>query len=236
MKFWNMLRVNRMTALYMMAFQSGFFAFGVLMVLVINRFLNDEPSYGCMGSILAAIGIITGVAVGGTSSVRFRVAVMMGQSRRSFLLWDTLTTACKAALGWLFGWALCHLEIALYAVIYPGFDNELSLLPFFTWPVFGGVVLGICILDLAIGAIQIRFGNRIMLIIWIILCLSPMVVGQSVGAATSGRTTIISGLGSAILAVSKALTPVQWLIAFIAALLVIAGLSIRAYWDAEVRG
>ena len=235
MKFWNTLRVNRDGPLVMLAFQAGFFLFGAAMVLMVNRFFNDEPSYGCMGSIMAGIGVFAGIVAKGTGSARFRLAVMMGQSRRSFLLWDTLATACRAAAGWLVAWGLYHLEIALYTALYPGFVNELSLMPFFTWPAFGAVVLGVCVLDLAIGAIQVRFGNKAFAVVWIILCFSPMVVGRAVAGAKGGQTTLLSRLGEVILAVAGALTPGQWVIAGVALLLAAAVLSVRGYWDAEVR-
>ena len=100
MKFWNTVQINRKGPLIMLAYQTGFFAFGVAMVLGINTFLNKDMDYACMGSLMAAIGIAVGiVARGGTSAVRFRLAVMMGQPRRSFLLWDTLNTAAVAAMG-----------------------------------------------------------------------------------------------------------------------------------------
>ena len=235
MKFWNSLRVNRNGPLLMLAFQAGFFAFGVAMVLLINHFFNDDPSYGCMGAMRAGIGVFAGVVAGGTGSARFRLSVMMGQSRRSFLLWDTLITACKAAVGWLVAWGLYHLEIALYSVLYPGFANELSLMPFFTWPAFGAVVLAVCTLDLAIGAIQIRFGNKAFAVIWFTLCFSPMVVGRAVTMSKDGQTTLLARLGDGILAVAGALTLAQWAMVGIAALLAIVALSVRGYWDAEVR-
>ena len=236
MKFWNTLQVNRKAVLIMLAFQAGFFAFGVGLVLFINRFLNDEPSYGCVGSMMAAIGVFAGVAAGGTGSTRFRLAVMMGQSRRSFLLWDTLATACRAAVGWLAAWGLYHLEIALYTALYPGFVNEMSLMPFFIWPALGAVVLGVCVLDLAIGAIQVRFGNKVFLALWLILCFSPMVVGRAVDMAQSGQATLLARLGESILAVAGALTPGQWALAGAAALASVTGMSIGGLGGAVDRG
>ena len=57
MKFWNTVQINRKGPLIMLAYQTGFFAFGVAMVLGINTFLNKDMDYACMGSLMAAIGI-----------------------------------------------------------------------------------------------------------------------------------------------------------------------------------
>ena len=161
MKFWNTVQINRKGPLIMLAYQTGFFAFGVAMVLGINTFLNKDMDYACMGSLMAAIGIAAGiVARGGTSAVRFRLAVMMGQPRRSFLLWDTLNTAAVAAMGYLVSWIFYQTELALYRALYPGYACQISMDKFFAWPVPLAVIPTICVLDLAIGVLQVRFGAK----------------------------------------------------------------------------
>ena len=237
MKFWNTVQINRKGPLIMLAYQTGFFAFGVAMVLGINTFLNKDMDYACMGSLMAAIGIAAGiVARGGTSAVRFRLAVMMGQPRRSFLLWDTLNTAAVAAMGYLVSWIFYQTELALYGVLYPGYACQISMDKFFAWPVPLAVIPTICVLDLAIGALQVRFGAKAAAVIWIALCLTPAIVGQAVRGAASGRMTLLARLGAVILGIDGALTPGQWALAGAAALASVTGMSIWGYWGAEVRG
>ena len=202
MKFWNTVQINRKGPLIMLAYQTGFFAFGVAMVLGINTFLNKDMDYACMGSLMAAIGIAAGiVARGGTSAVRFRLAVIMGQPRRSFLLWDTLNTAAVAAMGYLVSWIFYQTELALYGVLYPGYACQISMDKFFAWPVPLAVIPTICVLDLAIGALQVRFGAKAAAVIWIALCLTPAIVGQAVRGAASGRMTLLARLGAVILGI-----------------------------------
>ena len=176
------------------------------------------------------------MARGGTSAVRFRLAVMMGQPRRSFLLWDTLNTAAIAAMGYLVSWIFYQMELALYGVLYPGYACQISMDKFFAWPVPLAVIPTICVLDLAIGALQVRFGTKAAAVIWIALCLTPAIVGQAVRGAASGRMTLLARLGAVILGIDGALTPGQWALAGAAALASVAGMSIWGYWGAEVRG
>ena len=39
------LRLARTDILYMLVWQVGFYLFGMAMVLIINRFVNDDPDY-----------------------------------------------------------------------------------------------------------------------------------------------------------------------------------------------
>ena len=116
------LRLARTDVLYMLVWQVGFYLFGMAMVLIINRFVNDDPDYACMGSFFALLGTIVGLMVRGnnTGHVRLRLAVTMGMTRRSFLICEPLITAVDVALALVFARVLYGLELALYQWLLPG--------------------------------------------------------------------------------------------------------------------
>ena len=90
-------QATRNTPLVMMAYQLGFFLFGIVLVVVVNTFFNSDQDYAPLGSLMAIIGVFAGlVARGGGAAARFRMAVSMGQTRRDFLLIDPLLTVLLA--------------------------------------------------------------------------------------------------------------------------------------------
>ena len=78
------LRVNRTGVVYLLGFQLGFFLLGMVIVLVINRFFNEDPDFACMGSIMGLVGSIAGLLCRGNllGKTRCNLALSMGQTRR----------------------------------------------------------------------------------------------------------------------------------------------------------
>ena len=50
------LRLSRRLPLHILAWVGGLWLFGVLLVLVINTFINDEANYACMGAMFGLGG------------------------------------------------------------------------------------------------------------------------------------------------------------------------------------
>ena len=121
----------------MLGWVGGFWLFGTILVLIINATVNDERDYACMGALFSLAGLLPGTLSrgGGSGHVRFRLAVIMGQTRRSFLLWDTAITLLLAGMGVLLSWGLWHVEGGLYRLMYPGYADDLPLERVFDWRV-----------------------------------------------------------------------------------------------------
>ena len=106
------LRATRSGILMMLAIQGSVFLFGVLMVLGINAFLNEDRDYAAIGSMMALLGGVLGggIAGGYGASVRYRMAVSMGRTRTSYILLDPVVTALHSLLGIGAAWALNRLD------------------------------------------------------------------------------------------------------------------------------
>ena len=106
------MRANRDGMLIMLGIQGGLFLLGVLIVLGINAGLNDERDYAAIGSMMALMGTAFGsLARGHGAPVRYRMAVSMGCTRRSYLLADPLVTALNTLAGVGTAWVLNKLEL-----------------------------------------------------------------------------------------------------------------------------
>lgn len=238
MTFLKYARVSRRAPLYMLCWQLGFFLFGLIMVLVINAFFNDETNYACMGSLMASIATLVGVLARGNSTVssRFSMAVSMGQTRRSFLLWDTVLTALTAALGLLVSWCLYLLEDLLYGALYPGFENDMPFDGLYRWQVLLPIAAGLCVFSLVMGAVHQRFGVKGFGVLWIIFCFSFMLVPQALNQSLEGGTSLIARFGGALLWAISLLSPVMWACLGAAVLLALLAFSVLSFCRAEVRG
>jgi len=109
-------KVNRSGMLMMLAFQLGLFLMGMVMVLGINIFLNDDQDYAAIGGMMALMAtVMGGLARGATGMIRYRLAVSMGYTRRAYMLVDPALTLMNCIVGVVFAWVLNQLELRLYA-------------------------------------------------------------------------------------------------------------------------
>lgn len=230
------LKVNRSGVLVMMAFQLGLFLMGVLIVVVINAFVNDDQDYAAIGGMMALMATLFGGLVRGSGGMnRYRMAVSMGQTRLSYMLADPVVTLLNTLVGIAFAWLLDKFELWLYGVLYHGWEMDLDVFSMMRWWYYPIFVLGICILDFCFGALQVRFGNKGFAAVWFPLCFFPMILGNSVNAARKGGSSLLAQIGKGIVFLIRLLSPAMWAAAGIAVVLGLLVLSVLCYRKAEVR-
>ena len=128
------LRANRSGIPIMLAVQFGLFLFGIILVMIINRFINEELDFATVGSMMALMGsVFGGLLRGSGGTVRYRMAVCMGRTRRSYILADPVITALNCLVGIGFSWVLSKVELALYTALYPGWVCSMDLSVIFQW-------------------------------------------------------------------------------------------------------
>lgn len=237
MTFGKYLRAERGGLLYMLAFQGLFFAIGVGMVIGINAFLNDDADFACLGTFMTLIGLLIGVLARGntTCSGRFRMAVSMGMSRRSFLVCDPLLTVLTTLTGAFFSWALHHLEQRLYGVLYPGYENDMPMDGVFRWQVLLLLAVGLCALDLTLGAMHQKFGFKGFGVLWGLFCFGCILLPQAIANALEGGTSLIARIGAGLLWLIRLLSPAMWACVGAAVLLALLIASVLCFAKAEVR-
>ena len=229
-------KVNRSGTLMMLAFQLGLFLMGVVMVLGINAFLNDDQDYAAIGGMMALMATLFGGLVRGSGGMnRYRMAVSMGQTRRSYMLADPVVTVLNTVIGIAFAWLLNKFEIWLYGILYPGWELDLDVFGIMQWWYYPIFILAICILDFCFGALQIRFGNKGFAAVWFPLCFLPMLVNSSVEAAKEGGSSLLAQIGRGVAFLIGLLSPSAWLAALVAFLLGLIVLSVLCYRKAEIR-
>ncbi|MDE7243834.1 MAG: hypothetical protein K2O18_07650 [Oscillospiraceae bacterium] len=220
--------------LFQICFQTGFFAIGLTIVLIINQFFNEDMDYACLGTMMALCGMFASV-VTLANNVNFRMTVLMGQTRRYFLLWQPLTMALLTLLGWLTAFLLYRLEYLLYGILYPGFTEGIPVGEVFRWWIIALFVTILPVSCLFLGALHAKFGQKGFFVIWMALCFAPMTLTHAVDGFQSGRNNLLAKLGGLIMLLVESLTPLMWAAVGAAALLAMLGFSVWVYLKAEVR-
>ena len=231
------IRANRTAPLYMLLWQSLFFSVGVAMVLIINAILNEDPDYACIGSLLALVATLFGSIARGNLNghVRFRLAVSMGETRRSYLLCTPVITAGISLFGIFTAWLMYLAETALYTAIYPGFVNDIPMEDVFSGVVILCFVAGTVVLDLVMSALMQRFGNRGFLSIWLIFCGLFMILPRMIDAYQSGSASILARIGGFILAAITTIPVTGWIAIGVIFVLALIVFSVDTFRKAEVR-
>lgn len=205
-------KAARRDPLWVLGWVVGFWLFGVVMVLIINATVNDEQNYACMGTLFSLAGVLPGVLLRGNTSghVRFRLAVTMGQTRRSFLLWDTAITLLVTGIGIFTSWILWNAEAGLYPLLYPGYTNDIPLKLVFRWQIVVVLLVVLPVVTVFFTGITQHFGTKGFGVLWIFLWGGCMVIPASLSSASEGGTSLLARLGDGILWLAGALPPLAW--------------------------
>lgn len=237
MVFKRYLRAARRDPLWMLGWVGGFWLFGTILVLIINATVNDERDYACMGALFSLAGLLPGTLSrgGGSGHVRFRLAVIMGQTRRSFLLWDTVITLLLTGMGLLFSWGLWHVESGLYRLLYPGYADDLPLGLVFNWRVLLLLMVVLAVMTVFFTGITQRYGTKGFGLLWLLLWGGCMVIPSALGSAADGGTSLLARLGSGILQLAGVSPPAFWVVAGVVLLVGLAATGVLSLKKAEVR-
>lgn len=230
------LKATRSGFLVVPVMQGSVFLFGLMMVIIINLFVNDEQDYALIGSLMALlVSTFGGVVRGNGTANRYRTAISMGCTRKSYLMTDPFVTALNCGEGVVFAWVLSKIEMGIYHVLYPGWEMEFDFIGMMEWWHFLLLIAGGCLLDYLLGALMLRFGYKAFSILCLPLGFSGVFLNATVGAARHGSTSLLAQVGRGMLFIAGLLSPAAWAAVGIVFLLVLVGLSTWYYRVSEVR-
>ncbi len=227
------VKVHRWMPLWMLCWQIGFAIFGMAMVLIINAFLNQDPDFACLGTVMSLCGMAAAclVKAGGRTHTDFSLAISMGMTRRSYLACNPVMIFLWILQGFVTSFLIYHGELCLYTSLYPGYDNDIPLDGFFQWWVLVLIIAGIVLLDMFLNAWTIRFGMKGFGFLWIAMCLTFTLLPRTIDAYQEGGTSLFARIGGALCAVP---IPV-WIALAILAVLAMLVFSLYVLLRAEVR-
>ena len=220
--------------LFQLGFQLGFFVFGMTLVIIVNRFFNEDMDYACLGTMMSLCGMLASMFAL-VNNLNFRMTVLMGQTRRYFLLWQPLTIAALVLQGWLTSFLLYQLEHRLYGVLYPGFTEDIPVGEAFKWWIVALFAVLTPIICLFLGALHVKLGTKGFFVIWMAICFAPLTLTHAVDSWQSGRSHLLAKLGGVLLLLADSVTLPMLAGTGAAVLLAMLGFSIWVYLTAEVR-
>ena len=115
----------------------GAFLLGFILVIIIMFTDEDPGSWFCMGTLIAGIALcfISLIAYAFSYYQEFQLALSMGRTRMAFLGAYTLRLLLHFALGYAIILGLYQIELAVYPVLFPQYDNEVAFTFLTNWKV-----------------------------------------------------------------------------------------------------
>ena len=216
---------------------------GVITALLCMHFLMEPgDGFATIGALFAFFGIAIGLLARGNqnSCTRYALAVSMGQTRRSYLLWDSLASflECLVFTGVVI--LLGMAERGLYLSLYPGEEDVLDFIQpflryrFALWIVLAACVVFVC-LDLLLTALMLRFGRKGMFFFLVPIWVITLIINPALNAVRSNPGSLMSKLGEGLIWLGGFLYGVSGIIAGAALVLVLMGGSVVYLLRAPVR-
>ena len=221
-------RLARFDLSWMAVITAGAYALGVAMTLVLCRiFLRFEDGFGMVGGVMGLVGILLAVLTRHwlNPHTRFFIALTMGESRRSYLFFDSLIAALESLLLCALVWGLCHVEIAVYRLALPAWQNELNVLSFFRPANIAVFIASLVVLNLFWTALMGRFGIKGFFFTWLPLWMLGTLTGPAIHAAQSGERSLLGLIGRGMLWAIDACSFIPWQAIAGAALLAVLAVS-----------
>ena len=216
---------------------------GVATALLCMHFLMEPgDGFATIGALFAFFAIAVGVLARGnqSSSTRYALAISMGQTRRSYLLWDSLAGFLECLLFTGVVILLGVLERNLYMALYPGEEDVLDFIQAFLryrlafWIVLAACAVFVC-LDLLLTALMIRFGRRGMFVFLVPVWAVSLVITPALNAVRGNPGSLMARLGEGLIWLGGLLYGVGGVIAIAALVLVLVGGSVAYLLRAPVR-
>lgn len=225
-KYWNLYRKYfTMTVV----FQLFAFLVGMILVFIINKTVNKDTDYATMGTFLGLVMTFV-LSVYRIDTSPMFLAVGMGQTRRSYLLWDTVFHAVQFLISILICRLLYFIETAVFTRLYPGFVNGMPLDVFFSLPVTGLITVTVAGAGLLFMMLKVRFGHKTFILVWLFCWMIFMLGARAVSDVRDGKAGLLAALGKGLSGLTSVLPGHAGIIlgyCLAAALMVVGFLGLR---------
>ena len=236
-------RIHRKDISFMAICVAVGWGIGVATALLCMHFLMEPgEGFATVGALFAFFAIAVGILARGNqnSSTRYALAVSMGQTRRSYLLWDSLAgfLECLVFTGGVI--LLGMAERALYLALFPGEEDVLDFIGFFeeyryaAWIVLAACAVFVC-LDLLLTALMLRFGRRGMFVFLVPVWVMTLVISPALNAVRGNPGSLMAMLGEWLIRLGGFLSGVGGVVAGAVLVLALVGGSVAYLLRAPVQ-
>lgn len=168
---------------------------GSLLMLFIEKvgMANEEkPMWFLLGTVMAFIGcVMLGIIMGMISyGQSFNMMVTMGRTRKEFYIANFVSSIINNLLGLAAILLFAALERGFGRLVYGGAEYKPIEGFLFDFRVIIAYVLGMAVLRVLLGALFLRFGNKLMWVFWGI-CMLVGVMIKGISKATENKNTVI---------------------------------------------
>lgn len=206
------LKLHKSSFLISFLVELGGFLFGFLLVNLIMRLDDDPGSWFCMGTLMAlAMGVMVLFLMGGLGySNEFQLALSMGRTRKAFMASYALRLLLQIIMSYILILAVYHLELAIYPLLFPGYEIEVAFSFLTNWKVILPSALAILVLAMFLGAIYGRYGKKglwLSYLIWMFCCfVLPRTMDDDLGSGVLDQAAL------GVRTVFTTVPPAAWLV------------------------
>lgn len=190
----------------------------MLFIVKVGMSGEEEKVWFLLGTVMAVVGcVMVGVIIGilGYAS-NFNMMVSMGRTRKEFYITNFVGSVINNFISMAAILAFLAVEKGLGGLVYRDVERyvatEQVLLDF---RVIMAYVLGMAVLRLILGALFLKFGNKLMWFVWGI-CILAGILSRSITKAAADKNAVIlwlMGVGKGFFNLAEV-----WQVAFIAAM------------------
>lgn len=171
------IKLHKQTPLGILLCEVFAFLLGVGLVFLVLTTDITTDSHITMGAIFALAALFIYCCVSAFTYVQeFNLAISMGRTRREFLIIYAMEQLLYVAASYALLLILALLEDQLYGMMFPWAFSEFSLLSvLLDWRLALGVIPGVVIVMMFLGAMHCRFGKTFAVIayfVWLACCMS----------------------------------------------------------------
>ena len=235
-------RINREDIPFIVACTLIGWLLGVAMVLVIMHFFFEPgDGYATFGVLFGVIGAFVGILScrNQNGHTRFFLALSMGQTRRGYLLWDSLLKLVETALVAAMILGLGFLESRLYLRLYPEEEDVLNFTALFlsrrALLVVLGTAVGLVVLNLVFTAVMARFGQKGFLFFFAPIWAISLIVAPALNASEEQTGSILAWIGDGLRWIGAHLSDTVGIVALIGITVLMAVASVWYLLRAPVK-
>lgn len=168
---------------------------GILLMLFIEKvgMANDEkPVWFLLGTVMALTGcVMLGIIVGMISyGQSFNMMVTMGRTRKEFYIANFVSSLINHLLGMAVIFLFATLERGFGRLVYREVEYRAIEGFLFDFRVIIAYVLGMTVLRTVLGALYLRFGNKLMWVFWG-FCMLVGVMTKGISKAIENKNRIV---------------------------------------------
>lgn len=205
----------------------GGFVVGFIMMYVIMNFADADSTFPLATIFAIMMGIISTVLFGIVSfQIHFNNAVSMQIARKRFAISYLITAFIQMLVVVIMVIILGYIDKGLAGVLYPNIEQEFDIVTIFRGPYIVLITIGSVILQMFLGAVNLRFGKKAFWVLWVIwmsMCFLPQRIADAV---ENNSNSVFGNIGRGFVNITSKYGAGMWMNLAIVCLIIMSVITV----------